>query len=323
MSIRYAIIGAGWRSEFYIRIAALLPQLFSVSGVFVRNPEKRREFSAKYSVPIFDDLENLLKTDFDFVISCVNKDSIEITAQMLSDKGVAVLTETPVTSNRLTGRIQVAEQFHFMPRNQAYRRIIDSGILGEVHQVVLSCCHDYHAASLIRFFLDIDETNPKKTEIILPDKVNRYNSRAGLIDPITVEAEQKTVLFDFGAKTAIYLFNYEQYFSDIRSSTVIIRGTNGEIKDNTVTYLKDGLPCSFSIVRNAFGAEENLDGFSLSHLTGSGKILYTNPFPLARFSDEEIAIATCLTKMKEYVDTGKEFYSPFEAYLDFRLFSQT
>ena len=35
--IKYAIIGAGWRSEFYLKIAALLPNEFSVSGIYIRN----------------------------------------------------------------------------------------------------------------------------------------------------------------------------------------------------------------------------------------------------------------------------------------------
>lgn len=39
--ISYAIIGAGWRSEFYIRLALLCHQDFFVSGIYVRNKEKR------------------------------------------------------------------------------------------------------------------------------------------------------------------------------------------------------------------------------------------------------------------------------------------
>ncbi|MBR4910402.1 MAG: Gfo/Idh/MocA family oxidoreductase [Clostridia bacterium] len=318
--ITFGIIGAGWRSEFYLRIAALCPERFKVCGVFIRNPQKREEFSKKYSVPIFDTLDGLLETDFDFIVSCVSKQSINETAQMLADKGIPVLTETPVTSKSLSGKIQVAEQFHFMPRNQAYKRIIESGILGDINQVQLSCCHDYHAASLIRFFLDINNEKPQKTEIKLTDRLNRYNSRAGLIEPTEVNAEQKIVIFDFGKKSAVYDFNYEQYFSDIRGTRIVIRGTNGEIVNDTVTYLKDGLPCTFGLKRNCFGSEENLDGLSLLNITGNGNILYTNPFKNTRLSDEEIAIATCLLKMKEFTDTEKEFYGAKDAYTDYSCF---
>ena len=317
--IKYGIIGAGWRSEFYIRIAKLMPETFSVSGIFIRNPEKRKVFSKKYNVKIFETLEDLLKTDFDFIVSCVSKDNIVSTAQSLSEKGIPVLTETPVTTDKLSGKIQVAEQYHFMPRNQAYKKIIDSGILGEVHHVQLSCCHDYHAASLIKFFLQTGDKIPKTTTLKLPDRVTRYNSRSRFFTPLEVDSEQVITILDFGGKTAVYDFNYEQYFSDIRASRIVIRGTNGEIVDNTVTYLKDVLPHSFEIKRNCFGSEENLDGFSLLNITGNEKVLYTNPFKNARLSDEEIAIATCLDRMKEYCINGTDFYNTIEAFYDYKL----
>ena len=319
MKIKYSIIGAGWRSEFYIRIAALMPEFFSVSGIYIRNPEKRKEFLKKYNVKIFETLDDLLKTDFDFIVSCVNKENIVSVAQALADKGIPVLTETPVSSAGLKGKIQVAEQFHFMPRNQAYKRIIESGILGEVHQVQLSCCHDYHAASLIRFFLETGDRKPKITTVQLPDKVTRYNSRSGFVKPVVVNARQTITVLDFGGKTAVYDFNYEQYFSDIRSSRIYIKGTKGEIKDNTVTYLKDGLPNSFKLKRNTSGQYENLDGCSLLNIAGNGEILYENPFKNHRLSDEEIAIATCLVKMKEYITDSKEFYGADDAYKDYSL----
>ena len=57
--IKFGIIGAGWRSEFYLRIATLLPEEFSVSGIYIRNPEKRAEFAKKYNVSIFDNFDDL------------------------------------------------------------------------------------------------------------------------------------------------------------------------------------------------------------------------------------------------------------------------
>lgn len=318
--IKYGIVGAGWRSAFYLRIAELLPKEFSVSGIYIRNSEKQKEFADKYNVNICSSLEELLKTDFDFIVSCVNKDNISEMIKTLAAKNIPVLTETPVTDGTPTGRVQVAEQFHFMPRNQAYKRIIESGILGEVHSVRLSCCHDYHAASLIRFFLDTGFEIPEINTISLIDPVTRYNSRAGYLkSPAVIKAEEKIKIFKFKDKTALYDFSFEQYFSDIRSSQITIRGTNGEIVNNTCSYLKDGVPHRFEICRNAYGTEESLDGMCLFNITGNGEVLYTNPFPYSRLSDEEIAIATCLKKMKKYLKVGEEFYPLKHAAIDFAL----
>lgn len=320
--IKYGIIGAGWRSEFYLRIASLLPSEFLCCGVYIRNTEKQKEFNDKYNVKICRSLEELLKTDFDFIVSCVNKDNISETIKTLAAKNIPVLSETPVTDSTLSGRIQVAEQFHFMPRNQAYKKIIKSEILGEVHQVQLSCCHDYHAASLIRIFLETGFEKPEITSISLSDPVTRYNSRTGYLKfPEIIQAEEKIKVFKFKNKTAVYDFSFEQYFSDIRPSKISIKGTNGEIVNNTCTYLKDGVPQRFEICRNAYGSEESLDGMCLFNITGNGEVLYTNPFPYSRLSDEEIAIATCLLKMKEYLNGGKEFYSVSQAAFDFNLFN--
>ena len=330
--IKYGIVGAGWRSEFYLRIADLLPDTFKVSGIYIRNKQKRKEFGSKYNVNICSTIEELLKTDFDFTVSCVNKTGICDTVRELADKNIPLLTETPIGTSlkeidnflgeiKPDWRVQVAEQFHFQPRNAAIKRVIESGILGEITQVQLSCCHDYHAASLIRFFLNTGDEMPETSSFTLPDTVMRYNSRGGLLkEPQTVTAEEKFAFFKFKDKTAVYDFNYEQYFSDIRRSRILIRGTNGEILNNECTYLKNGLPNSFTLRRNFHGTNESLDGFTLVNITAEGKVLYENPFKGARLSDEEIAIATCLLNMKKYLDTRIPFYSLEEAALDSKIF---
>lgn len=330
--IKYGILGAGWRSEFYLRIADLMPNTFKVSGIYIRNKQKQEEFSEKYSVPIFDTLEQLLEADYDFIVSCVNKTGVCDTVRELANKNIPLLTETPIgTSNdeiddflreiKPDWRVQVAEQFHFQPRNVAIKSVIESGILGEITQVQLSCCHDYHAASLIRFFLGTGDEMPEASSFTLPDTVTRYNSRGGLLkEPQTVTAEEKFVVLRFKDKTALYDFNYEQYFSDIRRSRILIRGTNGEISNDECTYLKNGIPHSFTLQRNSYGTNESLDGFTLVNITAEGKVVYENPFKGARLSDEEIAIATCLLNMKKYLDTGIPFYSLKDAVLDSKIF---
>ena len=44
--------------------------------------------------------------------------------------------------------------------------------------------------------------------------------------------------------------------------------------------------------------------------------VYKNPFYPARMNDDEIAVASCLEKMKTYVETGEDFYPLREAAQD-------
>ncbi len=329
--IKYGILGAGWRAEFYLRIAALCPEKFAVSGICARNPEKAKCISEKYSVKVVATTEELPALDSDFIVCCVNKASMIDVAADLCEKGVPVLMETPMgvdgeSQKRFfdrydpAWRIQVAEQFHLQPRNMAIKAVIDSGILGSIVSVRLSCCHDYHAASLIRYFLGTGNGIPDIETAYIPDRVKKYNSRQGFLTPELTDSDEKLKIFRFEGKTAIYDFESVQYFSDIRSRQLIVRGTNGEIVNDRCTYLCDGLPVSFTLERRELGQNGNLDGLGLLGITGNGQELYRTPLPYARLSDEEIAVATCLLKMDEYLRTDKEFYSVQDAALDAKMF---
>ena len=46
--IRFGLIGSGWRAEFYIRIAKMLPEQFELTGVLIRDKEKGNIFSRKH-----------------------------------------------------------------------------------------------------------------------------------------------------------------------------------------------------------------------------------------------------------------------------------
>ena len=325
--IRFGIVGAGWRSEFYIRIAQALPEKFEITGMYIRSVQSAAKFAEKYDVKIMHTLDDLLSSRPDFVVSCVNKGSICDEIEVLCNKGIAVLSETPIGTSlqqikdfegsvKPEWKVQVAEQFHFQPRNQAIKAVIDSGILGQVHQVQLSCCHDYHAVSLIRYFLNIANKLPEVKSIALPDTVVRYNGRNGITEPTEITSQQKISVMMYPNQTAIYDFNMEQYFSDIRNSRIVIRGTKGEIINDTVTYLDGTTPMKFDLIRNYCGTNESLDGMYLDAITGNGKILYRNPFRGARLTDEEIAIACCLIKMGEYIESGISFYDIKDAATD-------
>jgi len=67
--IRFGIIGGGWRSLFFLRIAQAMPEQFEVAGMFVRNPTKAQELAATWSVKTYATLDELLKiNDLRFVV---------------------------------------------------------------------------------------------------------------------------------------------------------------------------------------------------------------------------------------------------------------
>lgn len=321
--IKFIILGGGWRSEFYLRIAKALPERFSVAGVFVRKDEKREYIEKKYGVKGFSSLEDILKEDFDFIVNCVSYAYVSDLSIELADRGYFVLSETPAlrepTGNHAYEKIQVAEQYHQKGTYQAIKKLIDDGVIGEVNYINISIGHDYHAMSMMRFFLDEYAKPEKKCQIKINDPVIVSHGRGGEMDKKDVKnTNQDIIVFDFNGKCAIYDYNSEQYFSPIRRDRLVIRGTKGEFSDNKVRFFNsEGKLTEGEMVLKTAGL---LEGFYNDKIVLFDKVLYDFPFKEARLSEEECAIAMCVEKMKNYIDTGEEFYSYQKAYEDFSFF---
>ena len=132
-----------------------------------------------------------------------------------------------------------------------------------------------------------------------------------------VDSEQVIAYMNFGNKLGIYDFTNEQYFSWIRSLRLHVRGDKGEITDERIKYLKDfKTPIELDLRRQTAGENENLEGYYLKGILAGDKWIYQNPVIPGRITDDEIAIATCLMKMDQYVKGGPEFYSLAEASQD-------
>lgn len=318
----FIIIGGGWRAEFYLRIAKALPDLFRVSAICVRNKERAEYISEKFDVKVVSTIEDALKSHFDFIVNCINKDDISDLSAALADRGYYVLAETPVTKpqdkNHNYDKIQVAEQFHLKGTFCALKEIILSGIIGDVVHINMSVAHDYHAMSLIRFLLDDYEVPKLLGNFSLNDKMLESNGRCGVLTHKEVKDKTQTIkIYQFKNATAIYDYNIEQYFSPIRNDRILIRGTKGEIENNQVRYFNENNEFVLSDIKHLTSGL--LDGFYNDKITFENKVLFDFPFKEARLSEEETAIAQCLIDMKNYIETGKELYSYEKAYIDYIL----
>ena len=322
--ITFAIIGGGWRSEFYLRIAASLPEVFHVAGVFVRRDEQRNYIAQKYNVKAFATMDELLCEKFDFIVNCASYAHVSDLSISLADKGYFVLSETPalrpLEDNHAYDKIQVAEQYHQKGTYQAIKKLISSGALGEIQHINLSLGHDYHAMSMFRFLFDDYSAPEKLFDLSLPDNMITSHGRGGESEHTLKKTSQRLILFRFGEKVGVYDCHGEQYFSPIRRDRLLIRGTKGEICYNKVRYFNsEDKITEGEIVLKTAGL---LEGFYNDRIVLFDKVLYDFPFKHARLSEEECAIAQCLTGMKNYIDTGEEFYSYKKAYEDYIFFNK-
>ncbi|MCU1439156.1 MAG: oxidoreductase [Rhodoglobus sp.] len=331
----FAMVGAGWRSEFFLRIARELPSRFEVCGVVVRDPAKGAAFEERWSIPTFRSIAELLaRTSPQFVVVSVPRQVVADVITEITASGLAVLTETPpgddvpsmAALHELVVRgakIQVAEQYHLEPLLSAQLSLAQSGRIGTVDQAQVGLAHDFHGISIIRKALGVGFADAVITAWQFTRPIVMGPSRAG--DPEEeklVPAVQTTARMDFGDQLGIYDFAPQQYRSWIRSNRLLIRGDRGEIHNTEVRYLKDfRTPMHLTITRMSTGENTNLEGQFLRGLIAGDEWVYRNEFIPGRLMDDEIAIATCLVRMAEHSQGGPDFYSLADASQDYYLHS--
>ncbi len=331
ITLRIGLVGAGWRTHFFIRIAQMLPDRFTIIGAVYRS-EKSREQLTAWGVPVLASQEALMDLAPDYVILSVNRDSMAELMRLYARRGIPLLIETfPAKSveeladlyRDLDGaKIQVAEQYPFQPLNAARIAVADSGLLGPVYQMQSSLPNGYHAVSVQRRLLHTGRACPVV-------RANRYThrmaagpGRAG--DPTEdrlVDVWQMLYQLDYGDRQAINDLEDNQHRSFIRTQHWVIRGQRGELRGEDVQYLKDMLtPCHFQLERVTAGSGPNLEGLYLRGVRGGDHgWFYQNPYRPARMFDDEIAVATCMDKMGRYVETGEPFYPLREEIMDLYL----
>lgn len=323
----FAIVGSGWRAEYFYRLAADLDGLDCV-GLVSRSPKD-------LPVPVYLSLDDCLgKANPDFVVTSTPWPVTPTLVTELVVRGKPVLAETPpapdlgglrrlwydVGARRL---VQVAEQYSRMPAHAARLALVRSGAIGDPTRVDVSSTHQYHAVSLIRTFLGIGrgpvEVRAVRTTAPLADPIGRY----GWADPVEVKPATTTVatIAFPGGGFGVYDFTDNQWHNQLLMRRLLVRGTHGELRDQEVVRLAGARTITRTpIVRRQTGYDLDLDGFDTDHITFGQDVLYRNPYQGLRWNDEEIAIATLLQDMAAWVrDEGPEPYPLADGIQDHRI----
>lgn len=330
MKARFIVIGYGWRADFFYRIAKMLPERFEICAGVLRTEKRATEVSAKSGVYATSDLRKALETEPDFAVLCVPRTIVKDYLIKLMELNIPVLCETPPAKNedelrelwkeseRLKGKVQIIEQYFLQPYYAGCLELIRQGFLGEITGVMISALHGYHAVSMFRKYLGIKYENCRIQGKKFMSNIAATNGREGFDysgQIVNFERDWVSIAFENG-KTGFLDFAGEQYFSLIRSRRWNIQGVHGEINDMSIRYLNhENIPVTQELQRMDVGVNNNSE-WTHQGIMFLDHFIYKNPFYPARLNDDEIAVASCLDKMKRYVETGEEFYSLREAEQD-------
>lgn len=330
--VRFAVVGSGWRAEFFFRIAAARPDRFVIPGVLVRRDAEVDRVASEHGLAAVTNPERIDELEPDFVVVSTSAASNADVCEQLTRQGHAVLLETPAgvddaQFDRLgalaaTGaRVQVAEQYQFQPLLAARLAIIRSGRLGPITSARISVAHEYHGVALLRAALGVAVGPFSVKGHVHHSSIRRGPDRAGPPDvDELVPSTEVVATIDFDGRLGVYDWTDDQYFSWIRTLRFVVRGERGEIDGDTVRYLDDsGDPVEQSLHRWDTGLVGNLEPPGHRGYLLGNEWVYRNPFPTMRWSDDEIALATVLDKMAAYVAHGTEFYPLAEGVHDARV----
>lgn len=306
--VRFAVIGHGWRADFYFNLARQLPSRFHCVGAVTRGDRAGRAVESTWAVPTFRTVDDLVAhTDPEVFVTCVPPSANREVIGELVGRGLVTLSETPPAHDlddlRRTWAdvgtselVQVAEQHPFLPSVAAVRTLIHSGQLGTTSSASVSWTHNYHAMAMLRTVLGPGGERVKVQAVASTWPLREGPDRDGWPEQVeTRPTQQVLALLDFGSATGVYDFTGGQWFNPLRVRSLRVQGSLGAVTDRAVIRSVGGSSTARSIIdRRHLGDDGELEGFDLDTLSVDGTIVYRNPYRGARMSDEEIAIATCL-----------------------------
>ena len=280
-------------------------------------------------MPAYTDLDRLLRETVPQVgVVSVNSAANGQVGLLAVEHGLHVLLETPIArqlseadaiiaaAQRQGLKIEVAEQFHRRPPEQAKLALIGSGLMGRVHTSFCDFAgHAYHGASVLRSYVGFD-CHPAQ----VTGTVRHYPLQAAAGG----ETQEHGIVEFADGQLGMFHWSSVAYGSPLRwwrSSRFLAErgmgisvGVGLEIEDRLTLLGPGGRPQFLTVER----LWERVDGGALTAIeihTGQSEqplIRWDNPFAPRvqghgqQWHDDEIGVAGCIASLVRAVREGGE-----------------
>ena len=336
--IATAFIGAGRRMQtIYLPVLQQLNQDFDLVGVTTRSQKTAQQATQATGLEAFGDLSTLIrKTNPDLFIVCVPPEAnVEVSMQAIST-GKAVLLETPLSFSmrkarklahfckKATAPIGVTEQKPFLPWELFKQTLLQTGVFGQIIMVENDFrSYDYHAIAQLRNYLGYERKPVRiqslSKEMLLPVVLTEsMNERASTLQEQEIW-DLAHILFDDGT-FMVHHFTSQYKVKPYRTfQSLRIYGEKGSLVNDQLAVLdvSSGQTHRPTIEVKHTPIENRAPTSIATTLPNGEKVTWNNPFKETAFTDDQVALAIHLQKMREAIlEGGSSLYQVQDALID-------
>lgn len=165
--LNVAIVGCGGRARAHLPVIRILSDKYRLIAVCDIDEERAAAVATEMAVNAYTDLEEMLdKEELDVCLIATQAESHHVIARFLTERRLHIVTETPIAltvpcaevmieaakKNRVL--LEVSENARRWPHERLKRKIVESGLIGDVSEFYLSYTSgSYHGVSAIRAIL--------------------------------------------------------------------------------------------------------------------------------------------------------------------------
>lgn len=161
------VVGTGGRAKAHYPIIRILSDKYKLTAVCDVDNERAKAIANEFGVNAYSDIEQMLEKEKPNVcLIATQAESHHVIAQVLAEKKINILSETPVAltvpcanimieSAKKNGvLLEVSENVRRWPHERLKRKIVEHGLLGNIEEFYLSYTSgSYHGISGIRAIL--------------------------------------------------------------------------------------------------------------------------------------------------------------------------
>jgi len=301
-TLRIAVIGAGPRAQAYMSAITKLRDFYTFCAICDKYEERRKDAGEKFGVnALYEDVEEMLVAEKPDVTFCLAPtDSMNVMALTVASHKVNVITEIPIAIARPIAdaiiqecknngvKYEIAENVWRWPQEQLKRKIVESGVLGDIkHTRLWYTSGSYHGFNAVRMILASEARRVLgyTGEFSVPP----YTSYGG--EQMDKEMWESGIIeFENGVVCL-----YESPSKGPRGSLWEIEGTHGYISGNELMLYDSGQRYEIQFVNTEIDGEQVLDSVRVDT---APPIVWTNPFKEYKISEmDEVAKASILYSM--------------------------